>query len=76
MDDPVIADSVVTDNKVMIEQVMADIESGNFGNRTVEGTIANGAIKMGTFSDAIVSKDTQAKFAEYEQQISEGTFGK
>ena len=74
-DDEIIACSVVTDNKVMIEQCLEDVESGSFGNKIVEGTIENGAIKMGTFSDKLVSKDIQDKFAEYEKQIADGTFG-
>ena len=74
-DDDVIACSVVTDNKVMIEQCLEDVESGSFGNKLVEGSIENGAIKMGTFSDKLVSQDIQDKFAEYEKQIADGTFG-
>ena len=30
---------------------------------------------MGTFSEKLVSKDVQDKFAEYEKQIEDGTFG-
>ena len=74
-DDDVIACSIVTDNRVMIEQCLEDVETGSFGNKLVEGSLENGAIKMGTFSEKLVSKDVQDKFAEYEKQIEDGTFG-
>ena len=74
VDDEIIACSVVTDNRVMIEQCLEDVENDSYGNKVVEGTIKNGAIKMGTFSEKLVSKDVQDKFAEYEKQIEDGTF--
>lgn len=75
-DDAVIATSVVTDNTVMLVQAMKDAEGDSFGNKIVDGTIKNGAIKIGTFSDKAVPADVQKKFAEYEAQIKDGTFGK
>ncbi|WP_433568993.1 BMP family protein [Tractidigestivibacter sp.] len=74
-DDDVIACSIVTDNEVMIEQCLEDVENGDFGNKVVEGSMEDGTIKVGTFSDKLVSQEIQDEFAEYAKQIEEGTFG-
>ena len=73
-DDPVIANSIVTDNEAMLEESMKDVENGSFGNKVIDGDLSSGAIKVGTFSDKIVPKDVQDKFAEIVKQIEAGTF--
>lgn len=73
-DDGVIACSVVTDNRIMLEQVMRDVENDSFGDKVVEGTMENGAIRVGTFSDALVDADTREKYAVIVEQIKAGSF--
>lgn len=71
-DDEVYANSVVLDHKVLFEQAMKDAESGSFGKKAIKGDLSNGGIKMGTFSDKLVSADVQAKFEEYVEKIKGG----
>ena len=71
--DSLIACSVVTDNKTMISEAMADIEAGSFGNKVIKGDLSNGGVYVGTFSN-IVDADTQSKYQELVEQIKAGTF--
>lgn len=72
-DDPLIANSVVTDNKTMLKQAMQDIEAGTYGNKVIYGDLSNGGVSTGTFS-SIVTSDQQAKYQEYVEQIKAGSF--
>ena len=66
------ANSVILDHKVMFEQAMKDAESGSFGRKAIKGDLASGAVRMGTFSDKLVSADKQAEFNEYVEKIEAG----
>jgi basic membrane protein A len=72
-DDPLIANSVVTDNTSMLKQAMEDVESGSYGNKVIYGDLSNGGVSVGTFS-SIVTSDQQSQYLEYVDQIKDGTF--
>ena len=71
--DALIAVSIVTDNSSLVSECMTDVESGSFGNKTIEGNLENGGVKVGTWSN-IVSSDVQAKYVDIVDQIEKGTF--
>lgn len=71
--DKVIACSVVTDNQALLEQVMKGVESGDFGRRVIDGTLKNGGLKVGTFSDGLVTSDQQKAYRELVKKIEAGT---
>lgn len=73
-DDELIANSVITDNESMIEQSMRNVEDGSFGGKTIDGNLSNGGIKMGTFSDKLVTQEQKDRFAEIVKQVEEGSF--
>lgn len=68
-----IACSVVIDYKGMVEQAMKSVEAGKFGNEVIEGDLANGFIKVGTFSSA-VDASVQDQYLSIVDQIKGGTF--
>lgn len=70
--DPLVPNSVVTDNVVLIVQCMRDYEAGEYGNKTVLGDLSNGGVSIGTFSD-IVPADVQDRYLEIIEQIKAGT---
>lgn len=72
-DDKVIICSVVTDNAALVKECMKAIEEDSFGNTTIEGTIANGCLQVGTFSSE-VPKEIQEKYLTYIEQMKDGTF--
>lgn len=72
-DSKVIISSVVTDNAALLEQCMKDVTAGTYGNKVIEGNLANGCLSVGTFS-SLVSKDVQTKYMSYIDQIKAGTF--
>ena len=72
-DDPLIANSVVTDNKTMLKQAMKDVEDGVFGDKVIYGNLDNGGVSVGTFSN-IVTADQQKQYLEYVEQIKDGSF--
>ena len=72
-DDPLIACSVVTDNKTMLKEAMGDIEAGSYGNKVIYGDLSNGGVAVGTFSN-IVTAEQQATYLEYVEQIKDGSF--
>ena len=72
-DDPLIANSVVTDNKTMLKQAMKDVEDGVFGDKVIYGNLDNGGVSVGTFSK-IVTADQQKQYLEYVDQIKDGSF--
>ncbi|QOY60252.1 BMP family protein [Thermophilibacter immobilis] len=72
-DDPLIANSVVTDNKTMLLQAMKDVEADSYGNKVINGDLSNGGVSVGTFS-SIVTTDQQAAYNGYVDQIKAGTF--
>jgi basic membrane protein A len=73
-DDSVIAVSVCTDNVKMTNEVLDDLESGNYGKKTVYGNLSNGGVYVGTISDKIVPQETKDAFNNYIQQLTDGTF--
>ena len=72
-DDPLVANSVITDNVVLIAECMRDVEAGTFGNKTILGDLSNGGVFTGTFS-SIVPADAQERYLEMVEQIEAGTF--
>ena len=72
-DDPLIANSVVTDNKTMLKQAMKDVEDGVFGDKVIYGNLDNGGVSVGTFSN-IVTADQQKQYLDYVEQIKDGSF--
>ncbi len=72
-DDPLVPNSVVTDNVVLIVQCMRDYEAGEYGNKTVLGDLSNGGVSVGTFS-SIVPEDIQEEYLQIIDQIREGSF--
>lgn len=73
-DDPVIMCSVVTDNAALVKECMEAVEAGEYGNKTINGNLEDGCLQVGTFSDAIVSKDIQDQYKEIVEEIQNGTF--
>ncbi|MDC7287799.1 BMP family protein [Blautia schinkii] len=73
-DDEVIICSVVTDNAALVKECMEAVEAGEYGNKTVFGNLDDGCLKVGTFSDKLVSKEIQDKYMELVEQIKAGTF--
>jgi basic membrane protein A len=69
----VIVCSVVTDNATMLGLCMKDVQDGTFGNKTIYGDLSNGALSVGTFSDAVPA-DVQEKYLEIVETIKDGTF--
>ena len=65
--------SVVTDNATMIGLCMQDVKDGKYGNKTVFGNLSNGALSVGTFSDA-VSADVKTEYLAAVDKIKAGTF--
>ena len=65
--------SQVTDNSAMISVSMQAVEAGTFGGETVYGSLQNDGLSAGAISD-LVPEDIQAKYAEYLQQMIDGTF--
>ena len=65
--------SQVTDNSAMISVSMKAVEEGTFGGETIFGSLQNEALSAGAMSD-LVPEDIQAKYAEYLQQMIDGTF--
>lgn len=72
-DDPLVANSVITDNVVLIVECMRDVENGTYGNKTILGDLSNGGVGTGTFS-SIVPADVQERFLEIVEQIEAGEF--
>ncbi len=68
-----IACSVVIDYKGMVEQAMKSVEAGKYGNEVIEGNLANGFIKIGSFSSS-VDASVQEKYLSIVDQIKAGTF--
>jgi len=52
---------------------MKDVKDGTYGNKTVYGNLANGALSVGTFGSA-VSTDVKNKYLAIVDQIKAGTF--
>lgn len=69
----VIICSVVTDNATMLGLCMQDVKDDAFGNKTIYGDLSNGALSVGTFSDA-VSADVQQQYLDIVETIKDGTF--
>jgi basic membrane protein A len=69
----VIISSVVTDNATMIELCMNDVKNDTFGNKTIYGDLANGALSIGTFSD-LVPEEMRAEYMTIAKSIAEGSF--
>lgn len=72
-DDPLVPNSVVTDNVVLIVQCMLDYEAGEYGNKTVLGDLSNGGVSVGTFS-SIVPPEIQEEYLQIIDQIRDGAF--
>ena len=73
-DDAVIMCSVLTDNAALVRECMEAVEAGDYGNRTIHGSLEDGCLQVGTFSDVIVSKEIQDQYMELVEQIKNGTF--
>lgn len=73
-DDAVIASSVVTDNAALVKACMEAVEAGEYGNRTVYGSVADGCLSVGTFSDVIVTPEVKEAYLDVVEQIKAGTF--
>jgi len=69
----VVVCSVVTDNATMLGLCMKDVKGGTFGNKTVYGDLANGALSVGTFSSA-VTDDVKTQYLAAVEKIKAGTF--
>lgn len=72
-DDPVIINSVVTDNAAMLKLCLEDYENGTFGNKTIYGNLDNGCLSVGTFSNA-VPEEVKAEYLAIIEEIKTGTF--
>lgn len=66
--------SQVTDNSVLIELSMKAVEDGSFGGETLYGTLQNGVLSAGELNKDIVPEEVQAAYADYIQQMVDGTF--
>ena len=71
---PCVIGSQVTDNSVLIELSMKAVEEGNFGGETLFGTLENGVLSAGEVNTELVPEDVQAAYADYIQQMIDGTF--
>lgn len=52
---------------------MKSVEAGKYGNEVIEGNLANGFIKIGSFSSS-VDASVQEKYLSIVDQIKAGTF--
>lgn len=68
------ANSIILDHQVMFEEAMQDAMSGSFGKKAIKGDLSTGAVRMGTFSDVLVSAEKQAAFNEYVDKIAAGEY--
>ena len=66
--------SQVTDNSVLIELSMKAVEDGSFGGETLYGTLQNGVHSAGELNEDIVPEEVQTAYADYIQQMIDGTF--
>ena len=66
--------SQVTDNFALIELSMKAVEEGTFGGETLYGTLQNGVLSAGELNTDVVPEDVQSAYAEYIQQMTDGTF--
>ena len=64
----------MTDNAALVRECMEAVEAGDYGNRTIHGSLEDGCLQVGTFSDVIVSKEIQDQYMELVEQIKNGTF--
>lgn len=71
---PCVITSVVTDNAGMLKLAMESVEDGTFGNTVIYGSLENGCLSVGAFNTDLVSQEIQDQYAEFVQQIQDGTF--
>ncbi len=72
--DRVVAASVVTDTEAMLRGALRDVEAGEFGGATITGDLANGGVRVGTISEALVSPYVRERFLGIVDQIEQGSF--
>lgn len=65
--------SQVTDNASLVSLCMEAVQSGSFGGDTIYGTLDNGVLSVGKFSD-LVPQEIQDKYLGYIDQMAKGTF--
>ena len=65
--------SQVTDNSSLVGLSMKAVMDGTFGGETIFGTLQNGVLSAGAMND-LIPEDIQAKYMEYIQQMTDGTF--
>ena len=53
---------------------MKAVEDGTFGGETLYGTLQNGVLSAGELNKDIVPEDVQTAYADYIQQMVDGTF--
>ena len=73
-DPDVIISSVCADTAALLKICIADYDNGEFGGKTVQGTLENGGLFVGKFGNGI-DKETQDAFLEIVEQIKDGSFG-
>ena len=65
--------SQITDNSTMIALCFEAVENDTFGGEVLYGDLQNGVLSTGALSDE-VPEELQAKYADYIQQMVDGTF--
>ncbi len=65
--------SQVTDNSSLIALSFQAVEDGSFGGETLFGNLQNGVLSPGALS-SLVPAEKQTQYAEYIQQMTDGTF--
>ncbi|MBQ4176718.1 MAG: BMP family protein [Lachnospiraceae bacterium] len=66
--------SQVTDNSMLIKLSMEAVENDSFGGETLYGTLQNGVLSAGKLNTDVVPEDVQTAYADYIQQMIDGTF--
>ena len=66
--------SQVTDNSMLIKLSMEAVENDSFGGETLYGTLQNGVLSAGQLNTDVVPEDVQTAYADYIQQMVDGTF--
>lgn len=67
--------SVCADTAALLKICIEDYNNGEFGGKTVQGTLENEGLYIGKFGNGI-DTETQNAYLEVVEQIKNGTFGK
>lgn len=73
-DSDVYASSVVTDYPLMVKDVMKEVEDGKFGGKVFKGDLSNGVLRLGKFSNKLLTVEQQKAIQDEVAKIRDGSF--